>query len=781
MSGASEAANGVVPGLSCAPMYRLRRDEKTGVWQPEGSDPQFLVSLGDTPLLPGLYRFTTRIDASGNGIQPCLYVANNRRWTETSKIDLQSPLADGVWSAVIDVGSDLRELRFDPVDAQVDFTLGPVRLEKLDDVDAVAFLIRALVERHTAAQLPGARERLIALIARGDMIAVRGWLVHGDEPESADELRAISNARYAEWVARYDTPDAQELTRMSEAVAGWARRPLISIVMPVYNPAEEWLRRCLDSVRAQAYPDWELCIADDASTEPHVRTVLDEYVARDSRIKVKYREGNGHISAASNSALELVTGAYVALLDHDDELAPHALFRVALAVLAHPQGRIFYSDEDKLGDSAQRFDPYFKPDWNPDLFLSHNFISHLGVYEIALIREVGGFRLGYEGSQDYDLALRCIERLRPAQIVHIPHVLYHWRAIHGSTARAVHEKDYAADAARKALREHLRRTACKAEVEHAPAGYRVRRMLQEPRPGIDVIIAARDGDDALHACVGSILDKSTYSNFGITIVGDPQAENLLQTYLREIGANARVKVFPPDAPFNFPRMVNAAVARSEAGLIVLLDHSIEVATGDWLEEMAAHAIRPEVGVVGAKVYRAEGTIRDAGIVLGLCGLAGHIYRGEPHDARGQMGRAQLIQNYSAVAAACLMVERTKFNAAGGLDENLQAAFHDVDLCLKLRARGCWTVWTPFAGLVQRAEPSCGGENAAAADHRLQADAMRMRNAWSAMLDDDPAYNPNLSLSRESPELAFPPRVSTAAVRGRGFVDDSRIVPQGGNP
>lgn len=774
MTDAYEVANGAAHELTCKPLYQIRRDEVTGAWQPEGDDPQFLVPVGDVHLPPGLYRFTAQIGGVGRDINPCVYVADDNHWTETSKVALRSPLTDGVWSAVIDIGSGVRDLRFDPVDAKADFTLGPVRLERLADVDAASFLIHAFVDRHEKGHLSTALDRLNSLITHGDMTAVRRWLIHGDASAAVADPRVdCGDKSYANWVARYDTPDMQELARMTDAVAGWPRRPLISIVMPVYNIAEKWLRRCLDSVRAQAYPDWELCIADDASDKPHVRTVLEEYVARDSRIKVVYRESNGHISAASNSALELVTGSHIALLDHDDEFAPDALFRVAMAVLAQPQARLFYSDEDKIDESGERFDPYFKPDWNPDLFFSQNFISHLGVYETALVNQVGGFRPGYEGSQDYDLALRCIARLRPCQIVHIPHVLYHWRASSGSTALALGEKDYAVEAGRKALEEHFRCRGERVEVESSQGGYRVRRAEPKPSPSVEIIIPTRDRVDLLRPCIESILDRSSYENFRVMVVDNQSTEDETLSYLETIAKDDRVRVISFDAPFNYSRLNNSAVAQSRADLVVLLNNDVEVIASGWLEEMAAHASRPEVGAVGAKLYYPDGTIQHAGVVIGLFGVAGHIYCGEPGGATGQMGRAKLTQNYSAVTAACLMLSRAKFNEVEGLNETLQVAFNDVDLCLKLCKRGYWNVWTPFAELVHHESVSRGREDTAEKKRRFLGEAAYMRDTWGELVLDDPAYNPNLSLHSKSCELAFPPRVNQAMAPQSRFVDDSR--------
>ncbi|OOG66469.1 hypothetical protein B0E46_02270 [Rhodanobacter sp. B04] len=535
---------------------------------------------------------------------------------------------------------------------------------------------------------------------------------------------------------------------------------LISILLPTFNTPEVWLRHCLDSVLAQSYPHWELCVADDASTEPQVRLVLEEYAGRNARIRIVWRERNGHISAASNSALAMARGDYVALLDHDDELHPCALATIVEALHRHPQWQFVYSDEDKIDADGRRYDPYFKPNWNPDLLHGQNCVSHLGVYSRALVNAAGGFREGLEGSQDWDLALRCSERLTTDQIGHVPAVLYHWRAIAGSTAQGVDQKDYAHAAGRRALREHFARLGEAAqvmEIEGLCGVFRIRHPLPDPLPQVSIIIPTRDRADLLRQCVDSILARTTYTHYEIVVVDNQSVEPESIAYLAELATHPRVRVRRHDQPFNFSHINNAAVDGCRSELICLLNNDIEVVTPDWLEELASHAMRPHVGAVGAMLYYPDDTIQHAGVVTGVHGVAAHPYSGMPRGYAGQMARAKLTQAMSAVTAACLMVRRATYQQAGGLDPALKVAFNDIDFCLRLRQLGYTNVWTPFAELYHHESASRGREDTPEKRARFSREVEFMKRRWGSLLDHDPAYNPNLTLAGEPFTLAFPPR------------------------
>lgn len=581
------------------------------------------------------------------------------------------------------------------------------------------------------------------------------YLRHGaDEGREAKPL-----PRYQQWIETYDAISEHDITEMQRLSKLFLKRPLVSVVMPTYNTPEKFLREAIESVRAQTYDRWELCIADDCSTEPHLARVFAEYAQVDARIKVVYRKENGHISRASNSALELAVGEWVVLLDHDDLLAPHALFCVVDAINRHEDVMLIYSDEDKIGADRTRREPYFKSDWNPDLFLSHNMFSHLGAYRRDLLASVGGFRPGFEGAQDYDLVLRCAERISQEQIYHIPHVLYHWRMTPGSTSRDVNEKPYAMLAGERALNEHFKRRKLRAKAEYIGVGYRVRYEIPTPAPRVTLIIPTRNGRDLLEGCVSSILQLTTYPNYDIIIVDNGSDDPGIIDYFDELRRADNIQVRRDNRPFNYSAINNAAVASASGSFIGLINNDIKVISTDWLTEMVSLAVQPDVGAVGARLWYPNDTIQHAGVVIGMGGVAGHAHRTLNRGAPGYCCRAVLMQSFSAVTAACLVVRKELYLEAGGLNEgDLAIAFNDVDFCLKLCEMGYRNLWTPYAELYHRESASRGSDETPQKRSRFEAEIRYMENRWGKWLASDPAYNPNLALDRHNFSLAFPPRI-----------------------
>ncbi|HEX9782886.1 MAG TPA: glycosyltransferase [Opitutaceae bacterium] len=572
----------------------------------------------------------------------------------------------------------------------------------------------------------------------------------------APDATETTGDAYQAWIRANEDHSAAALGRQRDEAAGWANAPRISILMPVFNTPERWLRHAVESVIGQTYSHWELCIADDASTAPHVRAVLDEIARRDPRIKVSLRETNGHISAASNSALDLATGDWIGLLDHDDELAPDALFEVARIMLQEPDTDLVYSDEDKIDESGARSTPYFKPEFLPDLFTAQNFVSHLGVYRTALVREAGGFRVGYEGSQDWDLALRVVEHTQPERIRHIPRILYHWRAIPGSTALLLSEKNYPVEAARKALQDHLARTDQHGAVVAVPGGHwRIKHEPPEPAPLVSLIIPTRNCLHLLERCVDSIMEKTTYPRYEILIVDNGSDDPATLDWLRSVardhpGSNLHsVRVLRDGRPFNYSALNNGAVAQARGEYVALINNDLEVITPEWLDEMVGQAARPGVGCVGAMLYFPDDTIQHAGVVLGIGGVAGHAFKRFPRGTEGVFNRARLVQNYSAVTAACLVVRKSIYEQVGGLGEKaLAVAFNDVDFCLKVRAAGYRNLWTPSAELYHHESASRGFEDTPEKHDRFRREIETMQQRWGGLLLADPAYNPNLTLDHE---------------------------------
>jgi glycosyltransferase involved in cell wall biosynthesis len=565
---------------------------------------------------------------------------------------------------------------------------------------------------------------------------------------------------YTEWIRRYDTLSDEARTLMRSHIDAFLYKPLISVVMPVYNPNPEWLIEAIESIRRQIYSCWELCIADDASIDKRIRPILERYVEEDVRIKVVFREKNGHISAASNSALTLANGEWVALMDHDDLMTEHALFWVVDAINRDQNIRLIYSDEDKIDHSGRRFDHYFKCDWNEDLFYSHNMINHLGVYRTDLLMDIGGFREELEGSQDYDLALRYIEHINPKQIHHIPRVLYHWRAHAESAAQSRDVKPYAALAGERALNEHFRRQGTNAMAESIGYGYRVRYSLPDNLPMVSLIMPTRNELQLIRKCVESILKKTTYPNYEILIIDNGSDDPATLHYFSELQAEARIRIVRDDRPFNYSALNNAAAKLAQGEIVGLLNNDLEVISPEWLSEMVSIALQPRVGAVGARLWYPNNTLQHGGVLLGIRGVAGHAhYRLDRHH-HGYIGRAALISSFSAVTAACMVIRKAVYDEVGGLNENdLQVSFNDIDFCLRVRGAGYRNVWTPYAELYHLESATRGYEYTPEKQVRFAKEIQYMKQRWGDTLLNDPGYSPNLTLDGADFTLAWPPRIN----------------------
>lgn len=531
-------------------------------------------------------------------------------------------------------------------------------------------------------------------------------------------------------------------------IEGWEEKPLISIVMPVYNTDPGFLREAIHSITAQFYPNWELCIADDASTDPAIRQILEQVCAGDARVRVVYREQNGHISLASNSAIEIADGEFVALMDHDDRLSKDALYWVAREIRNHPDVDLVYSDEDKIRADGGLSGPHFKPDWNEELFLTQNYINHLSVFRRDLLIEAGGLRAGYEGSQDHDLILRIVARTSPEKIRHIPRVLYHWRVFAGSGSFSQSFLSRAIDARRRAVRDYLadKYPGQNITVEDGPHDCnRIRYPLPDMAPRVSILIPTRDRLDYLKACIQSIEEKTDYTNYEIIIINNDSKEPQTLQYFQECAATDRISVIDYSGPFNFSAMNNLAAERASGTVLALVNNDIEVISEDWLSEMVSNAVRPEVGAVGAKLHYGNDSIQHAGVILNARGVAFHAFHTYPSDHKGYQLRLKLPQYISAVTAACLVVEKEKYLEAGGFDsDNLPVAYNDVDFCLKLLQRGYKNLFTPYAELYHHESVTRGSDIGLANERRLKREANFMREKWQSELSRDAHYNPNFS-------------------------------------
>ena len=752
----------VSTALSLSPLENdpeLVRDSAGSYWRSTSCDPAFLasVAVGQPSVRVGWYSVRVKlVERSGRIAGPRLYIPFPAGgFSEFRSVELR--LSDGLYGADVFVSSPAHQFRFDPSIYPCEFECEGIELAPASAVRR--WMGTALGMLHVIRRLKP--QQLAVWVRQGSRVLfTRGPKELWDAAYWALTNHASAQeAAYPDWVREYSTPAASALSGMVQESGKFPRTPTISFITPVYNTPERYLRSMIQSVIAQSYPHWELCLADDASTAPHVRPVLEEYRARDPRIKVALREANGHISAASNTALELATGEFIALLDHDDEIPPDALYWVVKELNDHPGAALLYSDEDKLDFSGVRTMPYFKCDWNYDLFLAHNLITHLGVYRTDVVRQIGGFRTGFEGAQDYDLALRFIDRIAPAQIRHIPRVLYHWRMLAGSTAVGAGEKGYAAERARRAVQEHMERKGIAAEVETIPqmAVQRVRYRLPEPRALASIIIPTRNGQKLVRQCIDSIRAKTRYEPYEILLVDNGSDDAAAIASFHALRDQGVVRLLEDPRPFNFSRINNQAAREARGEYLVFLNNDIEVITPDWLGELVSHAQREEIGAVGAKLWYPNDTIQHAGLVL-VAGLAAHAHHGRKRGDHGYFSRASLTQSLSAVTAACLCVRRKVFEEIGGFDETLAVAFNDVDLCLRLQAAGYRNLYTPYAELYHHESASRGYEDTPEKMQRFQREADILRARWMPVLMSDPYYNPNLTLSGDPFTLAWPPRV-----------------------
>ena len=626
--------------------------------------------------------------------------------------------------------------------------------------------VRVMGPLRTAVQGPAQTRR--SLRARGGVRAIGRSLKEQGLRRTLVRIREEASRSghvtgYKSWVSAYDELSDADRASIQRHVSQLEARPVISVVMATYDTAPDVLREALDSVVDQLYPSWQLSICDDASPGTATWAVLEEYAARDARIVVRRRAGNSGIARATNDALDGATGEFVAFMDHDDVITEHALYLVALELLRHPEADLVYSDEDKLDGDGHRYEPHFKPQWNPDLLLAQNYMSHLTVVRRSLLSELGGLRTDLDGAQDHDLALRITHATTPERIRHVPYVLYHWRQHASSGSFSATRLAEAAAASRRAVSDHLVRTgASGAVVEPSPrvaSWNRVVWPLPDPAPAVTVIIPTRDRMSLLRECLTGLLERTDYPALHVLVVDNDSSEPETLAYLDRVVADPRVEVLRAPGPFNYSAINNRAVQAAETPLVLLLNNDIVVRDRDWLREMVSQATRPGVGIVGARLVYADERVQHAGVILGIGGVAGHSHKyANPLDI-GYFGRLVLAQDVSAVTGACMLMHRDLFLQAGGLDEvDLSVAFNDVDLCLKVRVAGHRVVWTPYAELYHLESASRGVEASHAQIARFNRESAVMRDRWGSWLRDDPAYNPNLSDVREDFSLAAPPRV-----------------------
>jgi GT2 family glycosyltransferase len=649
--------------------------------------------------------------------------------------------ADGSARTVARLPDVVRSLKLE-LDRAGPLDLPAVRVRELTWAEAAARLAGPLLSRRLRRpwELAHSGSKLLRTLRQGGVRGVMDWLLHKEQQKGSRD------AGYANWQRAFSTISEADRVRIRKRSGRLRTR--FSVLMAVFDTPETWLPHAIASVRSQLYPHWELCIADTGSSGAHVRNLLETAAREDPRIKLELCSGTGK-ALASNAALSLATGDFVALLDPEDELAEHALYLLAEELESHPDTDLAYSDDDRIDEQGRFVDPHFKPDWNPDLLRSHDYVARLCAMRRQRVVNVGGYRAGFPGTESYDLCLRIAP---DGRVRHVPFVLYHRRLGTGSP-----EQRDSADAAVRVVQEHLGSSA-QAAVGPLPDTRRVRWPIPDAAPLVSLIIPTRDARPLLETCVESILRNTEYDNFEIVIIDNQSATPDALAYFSTLQQRGVARVVRFDKPFNFSAINNAGVREARGQVLALLNNDLEAIEPGWLGEMVSHALRPEIGAVGARLLYPDRTVQHGGILLGVGGIAGHAHKLSPERDPGYLLRAQIAQDMSAVTAACLAIRRQTYLAVGGFDETLAVAFNDVDFCLRVGETGLRNLWTPFATLIHHESRTRGAEDTAPKRARFHQEIRRMHARWGHLLQNDPAYNPNLTLESEDFALAWPPRV-----------------------
>ncbi len=560
------------------------------------------------------------------------------------------------------------------------------------------------------------------------------------------------NLNYQDWVAKFDTLTESRIDEYKYQYKELLSSIKISVILPVYETPVEFLDETIQSVKDQIYRNWELIIVDDNSKSPKLKKKLINLEKTDSRIKVYFNDVNLGIAKTSNISISRANGDYLVFLDHDDLLRRHSLLRLVQTLELNRSIKLIYSDEDKIKFNFKRVEPNFKPDWNPDLLLSQNYICHLVCVKTKLVRDIGGFRSGYDGCQDWDLLLRLTEIIKREEIFHIPEVLYHWRISPSSTAFDLDAKPYVFKNSLKVVNSAFERRKISADVLPVLGNnnyVKVKYNLPQPLPLVSVIIPIKDRIELLRDCVEGLLNFTSYQNFEVLICDNGSFEKESLLYLNQLKNNSKFQIISFPGEFNYSKINNHAAVHAKGNLLLFLNNDTRPINDGWLEELVSHAVRPGIGCVGAKLLYEDNSIQHAGIILGVGGVAGHAFKRFPESHHGYMSRLHLLQNYSAVTGACMLVSKKVFFEVGGFDEeNLKVAFNDVDFCLKLIDHGYWNVWSPYAKLYHNESATRGPDAVGKNLNRYLKEADFIRQKWRKYLQNDPAYNPNFNLEKE---------------------------------
>lgn len=725
----------------------------TGSWISSGTDPQFLCQFPYLELHTGWYLITIDIQCTGAFDVAKFYIDNGEGFSESNVVSM--PYRSGVVAKrFVKFSRKTGGIRLDPQSVPGSFDIKRLTITPVTFKYAERRMLKRLT-RWTASRLDetvsGARSALHKIATNKNESYEQVLEKH----YSSLFVAPVESHGYRDWIESVESARLP-LTADITALNAKQDRPLMSVIMPTCNTNPEWLQQTIESVQAQSYQHWQLCISDDASTEQSTIDVLEHMAAIEPRIKLIRQQSRVGIANNTNAALEVSSGDYCLFLDHDDLLATHALHEMASTIVSRPEVKLIYSDEDKLNELGERVEPHFKPDWNPDLLLAQNYICHLTAIKRDILDEIGFCRAAYDGAQDHDLLLRVANVIEQQDVQHIPQILYHWRMAPDSTAANASAKNFSTASGVAAVSDYLKNRGEDATVTAGkfPNTYRVVRNLSVPPPQVSIIIPTRDRLGILKQCIDSVIERTDYENYEIIVVDNRSEEQETLAYFSELRRVSNIRVLSYNRGFNYSAINNFAVEHANGSVITLLNNDIEVISPEWLTEMVSHAIRPSIGCVGAKLLYKNNMVQHAGVILGIGGVAGHAHKYFDAESAGYFSRLHLTQNMSAVTAACLTVEKDIYQAAGGLnDSDLKVAFNDVDFCLRVRALGLNNLWTPYALLYHHESVSRGQEDTHEKQVRFTSEAQFMQKKWGNSLVTDPAYNCNLTRKREDFSLA----------------------------
>lgn len=562
---------------------------------------------------------------------------------------------------------------------------------------------------------------------------------------------------YAVFITLNDNQTNSDILAMKSQVPQFTLRPTFSIIMPLKASSNALLKESIKSLIHQIYPNWELLLVGGFSEGENNQQTEVEFQEIEPRIKLIKVDPQSDLANQLNVALDQSQGDYIFVMNQHDKIPAHALCMLTREINKHPDVELIYTDEDSIDDQNVRFDHRFKPDWNPDLFLSHHYVGKLALYSKAKALAIKGYRSGFEGAEEYDFALRYLKDIEPSKIKHIPRVLYHSRVIDpllDAIDNSLHEettaKKIAHQSAKRALKEYFNYSGVVVAAGPSHGLFHIKHPLPPQLPLVSIIIPTRDKVDILKSCIESIQNKTDYKNWEILVVDNNSIEPETHAYFVKVTSDERIKVLKYDHPFNYSAMNNFAEQQANGEILALLNNDVEVINLEWLTELVSHAVRPGIGAVGAKLLYANGLVQHAGVITGLGGVAGHAHKYLKADEHGYCHRAVVTQNLSAVTGACLVIKRSSYQEVGGLDEkNLVVALNDIDFCLKLGKQGYRNVFTPFAKLYHHESISRGKDDTPEKHALFLKEFEYMKNTWGAMLQNDPAYNPNLTLEFEN--------------------------------